>query len=417
MTVNPFNEKPINLEKTIVDWKKINRKPYDKMTVDPYTKCRIILMNGTEFEAVKHSHAFSRHQNNNDIRRDLALVRRSEQQQQKAIASLKPLDESILEHTISYEQLAVDLTAELAKKERDKQVKAALDFALLEDFDHLYRYANLLEMDKGIIAERLVGNYTEIMPARPTVAHHRHPFDEVKRHVGKNADLGTKLATNIITAAEQQTMNYYMNIANFYPTDLGRRLYTEIGMVEEAHVTQYGSLLDPDCTWFEGNLMHEYTECYLYYSMWKQESDENVKALWEQFYLMEVAHLHAAVKLLNKYDKKDWQEVIPDGTFPEILELKSNKDYVRKILKNTVCNTSNREDYAKIDVLPDDFTFFSYQNKVNKNIKDCASHVVIEKKIMKDGKDYRFEESVNPQKALRERTSDNVELGRKKGCC
>ncbi|MBR2984008.1 MAG: hypothetical protein IKC60_00710, partial [Clostridia bacterium] len=177
MTVNPFNEKPINLEKTIVDWKKINRKPYDKMTVDPYTKCRIILMNGTEFEAVKHSHAFSRHQNNNDIRRDLALVRRSEQQQQKAIASLKPLDESILEHTISYEQLAVDLTAELAKKERDKQVKAALDFALLEDFDHLYRYANLLEMDKGIIAERLVGNYTEIMPARPTVAHHRHPFD------------------------------------------------------------------------------------------------------------------------------------------------------------------------------------------------------------------------------------------------
>ena len=417
MSINPFNEKPINLEKTIVDWKKINRKPYDKMTVDPYTKCRVILMNGTEFEAVKHSHAFSRHQNNNDIRRDLALVRRSEQQQQKAIAALKPLDESILEHTIAYEQLAVDLTAELAKKERDKQVKAALDFALLEDFDHLYRYANLLEMDKGIIAERLVGNYTEIMPARPTVAHHRHPFDDIKRHTGKNADLGTKLATNIITAAEQQTMNYYMNIANFYPTDLGRRLYTEIGMVEEAHVSQYGSLIDPDCTWFEGNLMHEYTECYLYYSMWMQETDENIKSLWEQFYLMEVAHLHSAVKLLNKYEKRDWQEVIPDGTFPEILELKSNKDYVRKILKNTACNTANREDYSRIDDLPDDFTFFAYQNKVNKNIKDCASHTVIEKKISLDGKDYRFEESPNPQKALRDRTEDNVELGRKKGCC
>jgi hypothetical protein len=57
------------------------------------------------------------------------------------------LNESILEHTIGYEQLAVDLTAELAKREVDCYVKTALDFALLEDFDHLYRYANLLEMD------------------------------------------------------------------------------------------------------------------------------------------------------------------------------------------------------------------------------------------------------------------------------
>lgn len=60
-------------------------------------------------------------------------MRRSEQQQQKRISMLKPADETILEHTIGYEQLAVDLTAGLAQMVGDSYVKKALDFALLED--------------------------------------------------------------------------------------------------------------------------------------------------------------------------------------------------------------------------------------------------------------------------------------------
>ena len=45
----------------------------------------------------------------------------------------------------------------------------------------------------------------------------------------KKADLYTKLIGNIITAAEQQTMNFYMNMANMYKNDLGRKLFAEIG--------------------------------------------------------------------------------------------------------------------------------------------------------------------------------------------
>jgi len=41
--------------------------------------------------------------------------------------------------------VAVDLTANLAKNEPDSYVKQTLDFALLEDFDHLYRYACLYD--------------------------------------------------------------------------------------------------------------------------------------------------------------------------------------------------------------------------------------------------------------------------------
>lgn len=103
-------------------------------------------MNGTEFEANWFSHQLSHHCDNNDIRRELALIRRVEQQQQKKDSNLRPLNETILEITISYEQLAVDLTYALVKSEKDPDVKNALDFALLEDFDHLYKYADLLEI-------------------------------------------------------------------------------------------------------------------------------------------------------------------------------------------------------------------------------------------------------------------------------
>ena len=100
--MNPFKEKAISLEQCIMDWKRLYPAAYDKHTVDPYTRTRVILMNGTEFEAVWYSHQFSRHSDNNDVRRQLALMRRLEQQQQKLISALKPVDETILEHTIGY---------------------------------------------------------------------------------------------------------------------------------------------------------------------------------------------------------------------------------------------------------------------------------------------------------------------------
>ena len=414
MSMNPFDEKPRPLEDGFQDWKALAAKPYDKRECDPYTRVRTILMNGTEFEAVWFSHQFHRHCQNNDLRRELAILRRQEQQQQKQIAALKPRDETLLEHTIGYEQLAVDLTARMAQTEPDEHVKQALDFALLEDFDHLYRYADLLEMDQGVHAEELVGRYTEIMPARPTIAHHRWPADSVKKPIqGKKAALVTKLHVNIITAAEQQTMNYYMNIGNFYPTDRGRRLYTEIGMVEEQHVTHYGSLLDVRCSWLENLLMHEYTECYLYYSMLETETCPAAKKMWELHLEQEIAHLHHAAHLLEVYEGKQWQQVIPDGTFPDLLELGPNIEYVREVLANTVTLTAKGEGYAPVEELDPDAGFFKYQQLLNGRTAGVASHTVIQDIIGEKGQDYRFETAENPIPALRSRTKDNTTLGRK----
>ncbi len=411
---NPFEEKPMPIDKIYMDWNMMYPQPYNKNTVDAYTKTRIILMNGTEFEAQWFSRNFSRHCTNNELRRELAMVRRSEQQQQKRISCLKPKDETILEHTIGYEQLAVDLTAVLAQKEPDCNVRNALNFALLEDFDHLYRYSNLLNLEYNVYPEKLVGGYTEIMPARPTISEHRHPNDSIFDYIdNKTADIKTKLHVNIITAAEQQTMNYYMNVAPLYcKSDIGRRLYQEIGMIEEEHVSQYESLKDTRATWLEDLLMHEYTECYLYYSCAMTETDNRIKKIWEECLVQEIAHLHKAKELLQKYENKDWQQVIPCGEFPDILQLSPNIEYVRNIIKTTTGNTQKEEKVVSLFELPPNADFYYYQNIVNNDVNSVASHRVIEQYIRNRGKDYRYELAPNPLMVLRNRMCDNTTLAR-----
>lgn len=413
--MNPFNETPKKIFNCILDWKQLKPVPYKKNNIDPYTKTRIILANGSEFESVWFGHNFSRHCNNNDIRRSIALNRQIEQQQQKRISALKPIDENLLETTISYEQLAVDLTAFMAQNATCKSFKDGLDFALLEDFDHLYRYANLLDHDLGIKAETLVGKYTEIMPARPTIAHHRHPFDNIKFSVSENKlDINTLLHSHIITAAEQQTMNFYMNLGSFYFNESGRKLFSEIGMVEEQHVTHYGSFLNPNTSMLECNLIHEYVECYLYWSLINDEKNDEIKKIWEDCFEQEIAHLHSAKELLQKYEKRSWEDIFTFGAdFPQPIALKENKDYVRKVLQKTVKLTSDKEHYQDVSKLDKSADFFKYQKIVNKDEKNVSSHLIIQQYINSHGEDYRYQEKQNPIKELQNRQKDNIDLARK----
>lgn len=417
--MNPIKEKSKSLENCFLPLKKMYPRSYNKEKTSPYTKTRVILMNGTEFESQWFMHNYARHCDIPEILSTLAVVRRQEQQQQKRISCLKPINESILETTIAYEQLAIDLTAVLARHDNDEANIKALNFALLEDFDHLYRFANLLKMDKNIDADALVGKYTEIMPGRPTVAEHRYPSDDVSPHmVAEKADLYSKLVASTITAAEQQTMNYYMNIAQWYKNDLGRKLYAEIAMIEEAHVTQYESLKDPNLTWLEQWVMHEYCECWLYYSAMQDESDEYIKKIWSEHFKMEVSHLKASARLLQKYENRTFESLCGDGEFPQLLKLGGNKEYIRKVLAETVKftadNTKVIRDFKEIKKIPDDHRYFDYQKFMSGNPEKNPSHLVIEKAIERLGKDFRYQDSEHPIKELRSRKEDNVHIARTK---
>jgi hypothetical protein len=189
MAFDPMKEKGIPLDKQLRGWRELAGEPYDKASVHPYTRCRVIAMNGVEVESILHSHQWARHTADSDLKRQLAAIRRIEQQQQKAVSGLIPGEETILENTIGYEQVAVDLTAWVAQQEPDPYARQAYEFGLLEDFDHLYRYANLLDLLEHKRAEDIVGHYTEIIPGRPTAMEHRHPHDDVRMALDhKSAD-------------------------------------------------------------------------------------------------------------------------------------------------------------------------------------------------------------------------------------
>ena len=127
-----------------------------------------------------------------------------------------------------YEQVAVDLTAWVARSEPDPYLKQAYQFGLLEDFDHLYRYSALMDRLMGKDASNLLQMYTDIVPGRPTSVEHRAPIDDLRKpYDKKKASPVTKLNALTIMSGEQQTRNYYMNIGPWFADPLARQLYAE----------------------------------------------------------------------------------------------------------------------------------------------------------------------------------------------
>ena len=97
MSFNPLEQPGIPVDEQLRSWSELNVQPYDAESVDPYTRCRVILMNGIEFESILFSHQFARHTESPRSSRQLALSRRCDQQQQTAVSWLLPGDQSTLE--------------------------------------------------------------------------------------------------------------------------------------------------------------------------------------------------------------------------------------------------------------------------------------------------------------------------------
>jgi hypothetical protein len=347
VTFNPLEHKGIPIDRQLRNWREMNVAPLDPDAVDPYTRCRVIVMNGIEVESIMFSHHFARVCPDPEVKRTLAESRYIEAQQQKVVNWLLPGAASTLETTIAYEQVAVDLTAWVARAEPDPYLKQAYQFGVLEDFDHLYRYSNLYEMIEHRKAERIVDDLTEVIPGRPTKVHHRHPYDNVRDPYDRNTvNPLSKLHALTVMSAEQQTMNFYMNVGPEYMEPIARQLYQEIGLIEEEHVTHYESLVDPGETWWERLVNHEYNEVYLYHSFMETESDPRIKALWELHLNMELGQLQVACDLFRKHDGRDLAEVVAPA-LPAPLTFEPNKAYVRELLATQLDLTTLGAGYVR----------------------------------------------------------------------
>jgi hypothetical protein len=291
-------------------------------------------MNGIESEAVRFSHSCARM--NKQLQVPLAKVRRIEQHQQTIVNWLNPADQSPLETTIGYEQVAIEVTASLAQNEPDPYIAQVLRFGLLEDFDHLYRYSALLDRLQGIDANNITQCYTDIMPGRPTAEEHRDPEDDLRRpYDRKTASPLTKLNALTIMSGEHQTHDYYMHYGPWFADPLARQLYAEIASIEEQHVTQYESIIDPSETWMEKWLLHEANEVYNYYSCVTQEDHPRIKAIWERFLDYELGQLRFVADLFEHHEKRDAAEVLSES-LPQPIRYESHREFVRQTLRTEV---------------------------------------------------------------------------------
>ena len=347
MTMKVLEDRGTPLDRQRFTWRELSPKPISKLDDDAFTRVRIILMNGIEHEALRFQHAVARF--NPDLRLPLARIRQVEHQQATLVNWLIGADHSPLETTIGYEQTAIEVTAGMALREPDAYIAQTLRFGLLEDFDHLYRYSALLDRLEGKDANNITQSYTDIVPGRPTRVHHRFADDNVRRpEVTKASHPLTKLHALTITAGEQQTHNYYMNIGPLFADPLARQLYAEIASIEEQHVTQYESILDPTQTFLEQWLMHEAMEVYNYWSCAQQEINPRIKGIWERMLDYEHGHLQAVAQIFKQATRRDPLEVLPE-TLPEPLPYRSQREFVRSVLVDEVDLRSRGTEYVGID--------------------------------------------------------------------
>ncbi|RZI43550.1 hypothetical protein EGT07_07155 [Herbaspirillum sp. HC18] len=334
MSLDLFSSKGCPIEQQRFTWRDMVGKPISKLDDDAFTRVRVILMNGIEVEALRFQHIASRMRR--ELRLPLAKIRRTEQHQATMVNWLLGPDHSQLETTIAYEQVAIEVTAAVAQSEPDPYFAQAYRFGMLEDFDHLYRYSALLDRLEGKDANNILQSYTDILPGRPTVVEHRAPEDDLREPYDRaTAAPLTKLHALTITAAEFQTHDYYMNIGPQFADPVARQLYAEIASIEEQHVTQYGSLINPEESVLEQWLLHEAVEAYNYYSCVQQETNPRIKSIWERFLDYELGHFHHVAELFKQYEKRDPAELFPSA-LAEPIRFASQRDFVRQVLAHEI---------------------------------------------------------------------------------
>ena len=334
MTVRLFETKGTPIEQQKFTWRELAQKPISKLDDDAFTRVRVILMNGIEQQANRFQHLYA--QSNAELREPLARVRRAEHHQQTMVNWLLSGDHSPIETTIAYEQVAIEVTAAVAQQEPDEYLAQVYRFGLLEDFDHMYRYSALLDRVEGKDANNILQSYTDVIPGRPTADEHRDPHDDLRDHYDrKTAAPITKMHALTIMSGEYQTRDYYMNIGPTFSDPVARQLYAEIASIEEQHVTQYGSIIDPNETWLEKWMLYEANEAYNYYSCMEAETNPRIKAIWERFLDYELGHLHLVMDLFKQYERRDPAEILPE-TLPDPIAYESQREFVRETLKREI---------------------------------------------------------------------------------
>jgi hypothetical protein len=322
---NPLDHSGIPLERQTRDRRELNVTPIDPEDVESSTRCRVIVMTGIENQAVRLDRHISRVDTDPELLASAEQLRSAEARQRRALAGLLPQPGSILEAALSYERAAVDLDSWLARMEPDPQRRQVYECDALEDFDHVYRYAEVLDLVRPRRAERLVDEVNDVLPDRADAEQAGHRYDEMSAPAQMS-----KLNALTMLAIEQWMTEFYNTSDVGLVDPPARPVYREVRRVELEQVARHQALVDPATRW-ERLVLREYNECHLYYSFLQQESDLRVRALWDLHLQMELGQLRLACDLLRRFGGREPEEIVGTG-LPEPLGFEGNREFLRRLL-------------------------------------------------------------------------------------
>ena len=133
----------------------------------PYSALRALSLHAMEGFSQVLSHQAALFSSSQDIRRQLALIRRIDARQQITLSSLPLPHGDEPSRGIFLSMLGLEFSAALAQRLQEGELRKALDFTVPEYQDAIYRLSNLLMLEKNMPAQKILGGYAEIMPGRP----------------------------------------------------------------------------------------------------------------------------------------------------------------------------------------------------------------------------------------------------------
>lgn len=298
---------------------------------DPFTRCRVMAMSAIETDAALFDDHLVRRCADPETARVLSQLYDVERRQRQTLKGLTPKPGPPLEAAIAHEQVAVDLTAWVARMEPDPALESTFRQALLEDFDHLYRLANLYETSRR---HQPVEHGAEDLAA--ALPRHRAPACRpvldgrpLSRHRPTAALSG--LHTLTLQVLELQITHFYVHVGLQHLNPRPRWFDEEFGFLAEDHLVRHDTAPHLGRTWREQLVLREYNECYLYHCFAEQETQPRLRALWEFCLGLELGHLHAACDLMRRQEKRDPRGVLPPR-LPESVAFAGNRDYLLTLL-------------------------------------------------------------------------------------
>ena len=380
-------------------------RPTPLKSDSPYPFLRVLLSLSLEKESVDAALALSPVLPDQDARRDASLIARTEARQAIFLSGWLSSRNEPENLALFYALLTLELSASLAQRMGEGSVRKVLDFFIPEYLDELYRVANLMALHGAESAQSLLNGYAEIMPGRPLIACHRHPYDCVSLPVS-SPSVWESLALLMLSAVEKEKFQLYLRLSSAANDELSSSFFGELSLLSQQHRASLCSLFPAQAP-LDVLLLCQYAECYLYDSCAQLCPNRDLAAYASEERDHELSHLRKISALRNRSQ----QDNKPLPAFPPPLSLGPNKGYVRDTLQN-IGVTARREGFIPVGSLPRGADFFRWQKRLCPDPAAAPSHQVIQSVIDKNGSDYRFEIAPHPVEALRKRTRDHTELGR-----